>query len=169
MSRARRVPSVIYDNFCRCLDPGGPGSRSSLAGHTEHVTPLMAGRAPPIFLLSNSIGTVGGVPTCWICILSDCLGVPVYFDAWRYHVLGDLDRVGVDEVDRAVYELGVGWIQSVPQIPFEMLQLTSGGRRAYIIGDLVQNGVELVPVVQLRKGLIQRGGMSGVCPRQWFK
>jgi hypothetical protein len=75
ISRAHRVPSTIFGNFYRCIGSSGSGR------HTDRVTPLMVGQTPHSFLLSNSVGTVGGVPNHRICILSACLGTPIYFDA----------------------------------------------------------------------------------------
>jgi hypothetical protein len=74
---------------------------------------------------------------------------PRYFDARRYHLFDDLDVFPLGGADRAVYELGVGLVQCIPWIPFEMLWLISGGRRAYVIGGLVRSGVESVPVMPL--------------------
>jgi hypothetical protein len=146
--RARRVPTAIFDNFCRCLDSSNPRHDAiELEMHTDRVTPLMAGPVPRSFLFSNSVGSVGGVPHRRICILSACLGTPIYFDARRYHVFCDLDRFPAGEMDRAIYEFGLGWVQGVPRIPFEMLRLTSGGRRAHIIGRFVQIEDELVPLL----------------------
>ena len=50
-------------------------------------------------------------------------------------------------VDRAVYELGVGWVQCNPRNPFGTLRLTPGGRRAHVVGDYVRDEVALVPLL----------------------
>jgi hypothetical protein len=75
ISKPHRVPSVIFDNLCRCL---WDGSQRGLVRYTEHITPVVFGQIPRPFLFSNTVGTVGGVPNRRIRMLCDCKGPKIF-------------------------------------------------------------------------------------------